>query len=402
MAVRLADSGRRLLCETLSAVCLKNPAEQKGREIMVTRKRQTIMLVDDNQANLNMGKNMLKDIYEVYALPSAERLFKFLETVTPDLILLDVVMPGINGFEVIKILKANPRYANIPVVFVTSKADELDELEGLALGAVDYVTKPFSAAILLKRIENHLLIERQKVELTSLNGSLFEMVKEKTMRITELQNSLITNLADLLEFRDTFTGGHISRTQKYMQLLIMRMIESNTYSDEILSWENMDYLLPSTQLHDLGKLFISDAILYKPGKLTAEEFEIMKSHVAKGVEAIRHLEKNSENQVFLRYAEIVAGTHHEKWDGSGYPAGLRGAEIPLIGRLMAIADVYDALTSTRPYKEPYSPEESAKIIIEGAGSHFDPVLVDIFVTVQNDFAVISGKRGDAEEMGSGE
>ncbi len=360
---------------------------------MLGRNRQTIMLVDDNQANLNIGKNMLKNFYEVYALPSAERLFKFLESVTPDLILLDIGMPGMDGFDVIRILKAEARYADIPVIFVTAKTEETDELEGLALGAVDYVTKPFSAAILLKRIENHLLIERQKAELKKLNDGLIEMVKEKTARISGLQGLIISSLAELVEFRDILTGGHISRTQRYMELLINHMLEYNVYSEELLSWENMEYVVPSTQLHDLGKIFVSDAILNKPGPLTPEEFEVMKTHVTKGVEAIRRLEKKGENRPFLQYAEIAAGMHHEKWDGSGYPAGLKGHDIPLLGRLMAIADVYDALTSYRPYKEPMTADKAADIIIAGSGSHFEPMLVGVFKKVADRFAAVAQNNG---------
>ncbi|MDR1669068.1 MAG: response regulator [Oscillospiraceae bacterium] len=363
---------------------------------MPEKKRQTIMLVDDNQANLNIGKTMLKGSFEVYALPSAERLFKFLETVTPDLILLDIAMPGMNGFDVMRILKADARYTDIPVIFVTSKSEEMNELEGLELGAVDYVTKPFSAAILLKRIENHLLIQKQKAELKRLNDNLIGMVKEQTSQILGLHSSIISIVADLVEFRDVMTGGHVSRTQKYMELLIGRLVEDGVYSEEVLLWENMDYIIPSTQLHDLGKIFISDAILNKPGKLSAEEFDTMKTHAAKGVEAIRRMAAKGENQLFLQYAEIIAGTHHEKWDGSGYPFGLKGLEIPLLGRLMAIADVYDALTSARPYKEPFSAEKSAGIIIDGSAAHFDPVLVEIFRNIQDEFAVIAQEnREDA-------
>ncbi len=360
---------------------------------MYSRQRQTIMLVDDNQANLNIAKNMLKNFYEVYALPSAERLFKFLETVRPDLILLDIMMPGMNGFEVIKILKADARYARIPVIFVTSKTEEVDELEGLALGAVDYVTKPFAAPIMLKRIENHLLIERQKAELKNLNDNLIEMVKEKTAQISRLQNSIISAVAELVEFRDNFTGGHILRTQKYMELMLAGLIEYNVYPEEVLSWEGTEHIVPSTQLHDLGKIFISDAILNKPGRLTDEEFEVMKGHVMKGVESIRRLDKNDETTYFLQYAEVIAAAHHERWDGSGYPAGLKGAEIPLLGRLMAIADVYDALISARSYKAPIAPKEAEKIIVESAGSHFDPVLVEVFKKVANEFAAAALSDG---------
>ncbi len=363
---------------------------------MLTRKRQTIMLVDDNQANLNMGKNMLKDYYEVYALPSSERLFKFLETVTPDLILLDVSMPNMTGFDVIKILKAHVRYADVPVIFVTSRTDEMDELEGLALGAQDYVTKPFSAPILLKRIENLLLIERQKKELKGLNDNLIEMVKEKTTTISGLQSMIIDAIAELVEFRDIVTGGHISRTQKYVELLLNQLVMSNIYDEEILRWENMEYIVPATQLHDIGKIFISDTILNKPGRLSPEEYEIMKTHVACGVQAIRRLQEKAYDQPFLKYAEIVADAHHEKWDGSGYPGNLKGSEIPLLGRLMAIADVYDALTSVRPYKEPCTPQEAADIIVSGAGTHFDPVLVGVFKKVSGEFARIASTSQESE------
>ncbi len=361
---------------------------------MYEQKRSTIMLVDDNQANLSMGKNMLRSFYEVYALPSAERLLKFLEVKTPDLILLDIAMPGMNGFEVMRLLKADSKYADIPVIFVTAKTDETDELEGLALGAVDYVTKPFSSAILLKRIENHLLIQRQKDQLMRLNDNLIEMVRERMEQISQLQSSIISTIAEFLEFRDEITGGHIVRTQKYVDSLINALVQSGTYCDEIGTWDDMEYVVPATQLHDIGKIFISDTILNKPGKLTAAEYEIMKTHVERGVDAIKRLSKNGERQPFLKYAGIVAGAHHEKWDGSGYPQRLQGVQIPLLGRIMAIADVYDALTSQRPYKPPFSPLESEKIIIESAGAHFDPVLVDVFMGIKDQFASIA-RQGDS-------
>ncbi|MDR1705852.1 MAG: response regulator [Clostridiales bacterium] len=354
---------------------------------MTGKKRQAIMLVDDNQANLNIGKNMLKDRYEVYALPSAERLFKFLETVKPDLILLDIAMPGMSGFDVIRILKADARQADIPVIFLTAKSEEMNELEGLTLGAVDYVTKPFSAAILSRRIENHLLIEKQRAELKSLNESLIGMVKEKADQLTGLQSSVINIIAELVEFRDVITGGHIYRTQKYVESLLNRLMDKGVYSDEILAWENMDYIVPSTQLHDLGKIFISDRILNKPGKLTEEEFQIMKTHAEKGAEAIRRMAKTGGERLFLKYAEIAAISHHEKWDGSGYPYGLKGQGIPLIGRLMAIADVYDALTQIRSYREPMPRQEAAKTIYDGSGRHFDPALIEAFEDAEEEFAL---------------
>jgi putative two-component system response regulator len=365
---------------------------------MSAKRKEKIILIDDNMANLTIAQNMIKDHYEVYALPSAIKLFKVMEHVIPDLILLDIEMPDINGYDVIRILKADNRYSDIPVIFVTARSVETDELKGLELGAVDYVTKPFSAAILLKRIETHLSIQENKAELKNANDklkdfneNLLKMVTEKTQRIIELQNSIICIIADIVEFRDDVTGGHISRTQKYMQLILEQLIADSVYSEIILSWENMESLIMSSQLHDVGKISISDAILKKPGKLTPGEFEIMKTHTKIGVEIIQKTERKRGLNNFLKHAAIIAGTHHEKWDGSGYPYGLVKQEIPLEGRIMAIADVYDALISARTYKKPLTTDESARIIIESAGTHFDPELVKAFTKLTNKLALIAGE-----------
>ncbi|MDR1243381.1 MAG: response regulator [Deltaproteobacteria bacterium] len=354
---------------------------------METR-RHKIMLVDDNMANLTMGKTMLKNLYEVYAMPSAAKLFELLEHVTPDLILLDVIMPEMDGYEAIRRLKADPVLADIPVIFITSKNDELSELEGLSLGAIDYIGKPFSAALLLRRIENHLLLVSQKKSLKNYNDNLKDMVNKKTGQIFELQNAVLSTVADMLEFRDDATGGHVSRTQMYLELLVDKLQQEQIYTREIAAWD-MDFLIASAQLHDVGKIAISDAILNKPGRLTPEEFAQMQKHVSIGVEAIDRIAKKTSEHSFLLHARTIAGTHHEKWDGTGYPAGLRGADIPLEGRLMAIADVYDALISKRPYKQPVTTAEAERIIIEERGSHFDPVLVDVFQSVAGYFADIA-------------
>ena len=355
--------------------------------------RQKIMMVDDNKASLIIGKSILEKYYDVYALPSVSKLFDFLKRVTPDLILLDIEMPEINGYKAIAILKSDKRYADIPVIFVTSKSSESNEYDGLALGAIDYVTKPFSAALLLKRIENHLLIQKQKAQLRDYNDNLKKMVKDKTQQVVGLQNAIIGTVADLVEFRDNSTGWHISRTQKYLQTLVEQLINDGIYADELISW-NMDIILPSAQLHDLGKISISDAILNKPGKLTPEEFSIMKTHTQRGVEAIEKMERFGYFADFLEYAKIFAGTHHEKWDGSGYPRGLKGQDIPLEGRIMAVADVYDALISVRPYKKAFPAEAAARIIIEGGGTHFDPALINAFKKLTDEFAAIAGKYKD--------
>jgi putative two-component system response regulator len=346
------------------------------------------MLVDDNMANLATGKNMLKIFYEVFPLPSGAKLFELLEKIVPDLILMDIEMPEMNGYEAIRKLKSDPGLADIPVIFLTAKNDESSELEGLSLGAIDYVSKPFSAPLLLKRIENHLLITSQKKELKNYSDNLEEMVRRKTHQVVELQNAILSTVAEMLEFRDDVTGGHVDRTQKYLKLLVDRLIEEKIYEDETSTW-NLEFLIPSAQLHDVGKIAISDTILNKPGKLTPEEFEEMKRHATVGVDAIERIENGTAEHEFLYHARIIAGTHHEKWDGTGYPMGLRGKDIPLEGRLMAIADVYDAVISTRPYKRPLTTEEAVRIIEAGKGTHFDPTLVDVFLGVADRFAEIA-------------
>ncbi|MCL2791195.1 MAG: response regulator [Desulfobulbus sp.] len=361
--------------------------------------RSKVVLVDDNQANLTVGRNMLKTSYEVYPALSAAKLFEILENILPDLILLDIEMPGINGYEAIKKLKNDARFADIPVIFLTSRSDEISELEGFELGAADFVSKPFSVSLLLKRIENQLLIVRQKRALlahqTTLErhvDDLEEKMLDKTAQVITLQNAVLATVADLVECRDKLTGGHIVRTQLYMKALLEELTRRKIYQEEIATWD-MTFFLPSVPLHDVGKIAITDLILNKPAALTAEEFEIMKTHVTVGVDALEKIMLNTPVHAFLRHTLCIAGTHHEKWDGTGYPMGLRGRDIPLEGRLMAIADVYDALISVRPYKEAFTHEQASKIIEEGAGTHFDPILVDVYLSVASEFAQIVEKVG---------
>ncbi|MDR1545497.1 MAG: response regulator [Deltaproteobacteria bacterium] len=351
-------------------------------------KRQKIMLVDDNMANLVMGKQMLKDSYEVYPIPSAAKLFEVMEHVEPALILLDVMMPEMDGYEAIIKLKAEPRWADVPVIFLTSKNDETSELEGLSLGAIDYVAKPFSAPLLLQRIENQLLIVGQRRQLKNYNDNLQDMVAKKTQQVVDLQNAVLSTVAEMVEFRDNLTGGHVTRTQMYLNVLVDKMLEEKVYLEEVSGWD-LNLLVQSAQLHDVGKIAISDAILNKPGKLTEVEFEEMKKHVIFGLEVIDKIATKTPQQVFLRHARIFAGTHHEKWDGTGYPNGIKGEKIPIEGRLMAIADVYDALISKRPYKEPMPLSQAEKIIIDGRNKHFDSQLIDIFIKVTDKFAEIA-------------
>ena len=355
--------------------------------------RDKILLVDDNLAMLAAGRNILKPHFSVYPAPSAAKLFEFLENVLPDLILLDIDMPEMNGYEAIKKLKSDPRFADIPVIFLTAKSDDDSELEGLDLGAADYISKPFAGPLLLKRIENQLLILRQRKGLQDYTDNLEKKVRDKTREVVNLQNAVLTTVADLVEFRDEFTGGHITRTQLYLEALVLELTRQGKYYETTNSWD-MDFLLPSAQLHDVGKIAISDLILNKPGKLTPEEFEIMKTHVREGEKAVNHIISITDEHAFLKHTLLITGTHHEKWDGSGYPRGLAGAEIPLEGRLMAIADVYDALISERPYKKPLSHEIACEIIEEGSGTHFDPVLVCVFQVIKDKFIKIARAVGE--------
>jgi len=347
-------------------------------------KRKIIFLVDDNITNLTMGRNVLAGHYNVATVDSAERLFKMLEKTIPDMILLDVEMPEMNGYDAIKIIKSKKETKNIPIIFLTAKSDSDSELEGLSLGAIDYIIKPFSPPLLLKRIETHLLVESQRNELLNYNKNLKNLVEAKTKTVLELQNAILRAMAELVENRDDITGKHVERTQTYLGLLIDAMRESDLHTEEIRDW-NIDLVLRSSQLHDVGKIAVKDEILKKNGKLTDEEFAEIKKHPICGEEIIEKIKHNTTEHEFLEHAKIFAATHHEKWDGSGYPKRLKKLEIPLQGRLMAIADVYDALVSDRPYKKAFSHEEAVKIISESSGTHFDPDLVKIFLKVSDKF-----------------
>jgi len=331
---------------------------------------KVIYVVDDNDTNLSMAKEVLLEHYKVITLPSAAKMFAFLEKVAPDLILLDIEMPEMDGFEALSRLKKNAAYADIPVIFLTSMSDTEMEVRGFQLGVVDFITKPFSEPVLLNRIKTHLNID--------------EIIRERTRQIQNLKNSIIYTMADLVESRDKCTGGHIDRTAGYIKILIDAMIDSGVYADELNNW-NIESVISSARLHDVGKISIPDAILNKPGKLTDDEFNEMKKHAAAGERIIEQILIRAENIEFLRNAKLIAGTHHERWDGKGYPNGLTGEEIPLQGRIMAVADVYDALVSERPYKKAFSADEAANIITGGAGTQFDLLIVDTFCKVKEQF-----------------
>jgi putative two-component system response regulator len=337
---------------------------RKGR-LLEMSELKTIFVVDDNVTNLAVAKKELEKDYRVFTIDSAMKMFNLLDKVRPDLILLDVEMPQINGYEAMIRLKAEKDF-NIPVIFLTARSDAETELIGFQLGAVDFVTKPFSAPVLLRHIELHLNMDA--------------LIKRSTEQLRKTQNAIISVVADLVENRDKVTGHHIERTQIYVDILIRALLERGVYSDVISTW-NLDTVIPASQLHDVGKITITDLILNKPGKLTPEEYDIMKTHAAEGERIIDEIINKTGDDSYLAHAKIIAGTHHEKWDGSGYPNGLKGHDIPIQGRIMAIADVYDALRSARPYKKIFSVEESVEIIANDSGTAFDPAMVNVFLEI---------------------
>ena len=344
--------------------------------------QKTIFVVDDNDTNLSKAKDALKDHYRIMTLPSAEKMFALIEKVKPDLILLDIEMPEIDGFEALKRLKENESQADIPIIFLTSMTDSAVEVRGFQLGVIDFITKPFSEPVLINRIRTHMNIDELIRERT-------EQLHQKTVQLQNLQNAIIFGFADMVETRDETTGGHIERTATYIKILTDEMAARGVYADEIGKLD-MELFVSSARLHDVGKIAISDTILNKPGKLTDEEYATMKTHTTAGEHAIDQIAARTDNVEFLRNAKLFAGSHHERWDGKGYPRGLEGVDIPLQGRIMAIADVYDALVSERPYKKPFTADEAVKIIMENSGKQFDPAIADVFYEVREQFDKVRG------------
>ncbi|MCL2718643.1 MAG: response regulator [Lachnospiraceae bacterium] len=334
---------------------------------------KTIFVVDDNDVNLVQAKRALDGHYRVRTMPSAERMLIIIEKIIPDLILLDIQMPDMDGFEAIQKLKESEKTANIPVMFLTASMDDNVEAKGLGLGAVDFVTKPFSTPVLLNRIAHHLHIE--------------ELLKKRTERLERLQDGILEVVVDMVESRDKVTGGHIERTSAYIKILMNKMMEKDGYAEEMKDWD-LDTVISSARLHDVGKISVSDVILNKPARLTPEEYDEIKKHALEGEHIVDKIIAKTGEESFLHHAKLFAGYHHEKWDGTGYPRGLKGCEIPLEGRIMAIADVYDALISERPYKKPFTNEEAVQIIKGDSGKHFDPEVINIFTEVIDEFLTV--------------
>lgn len=360
--------------------------------------RRTILLVDDTPANLAVLNAILKENYKLRIANNGEQALLLAERLPlPDLILLDVMMPDIDGFEVCRRLKNNPVTAEIPVVFLTAKTQEIDEINGFGAGGADYIHKPLSPAIVQVRVKNHLEMQDLKNAIRLHNHDLEDRVAQRTKELLKMQDATIMAMGVMAEMRDEETGLHLKRTQEYMRVLANAVAAHPRFINQ-LDAESIEWMVKSAPLHDIGKVGIPDAILHKPARLTVEEFAIMKKHPEYGRNIILEVERMlGEESQFLRYAREIAYGHQEKWDGSGYPQGQEGDDIPISARLMAIADVYDALRSRRPYKAPFSHEIARKIILEGCGLHFDPDLVAGFERVAEQFAAIAEQYADPDD-----
>ena len=359
--------------------------------------RLTILAVDDTPANIDVVKGVLSDSYFVQAAVNGKMALKIIEKNKPDLILLDIMMPDMDGYEVCEQLKADEATRDIPIIFLTAKVDVEDEARGLELGAVDYITKPISPPILKERVKTHLELKLARDYLKNQNEILEEKVIERTQQMEELQDVTMVAMGSLAEARDPETGNHIRRTQRYVKLLALHLKDHPRFS-HFLTPENITSLYKSAPLHDIGKVGVADHILLKPGKLTEEEFEEMKKHTTYGRDAIAAAEMSMTSaDNFLVFAKEIAYAHQEKWNGSGYPEGLAGDDIPISARLMAVADVYDALISRRVYKPPFPHEKAVAIIQDGRGSHFDPDMVDAFMEIADEYFSISQEFADSEE-----
>lgn len=360
--------------------------------------KATILVVDDNLDNLSLMSSLLKDVYKVKIANNGEKAIKNARSDSPpDLILLDIMMPGLSGYEVCQHLKADPATRHIPIIFLTAMTATEDEKRGLEMGAVDYITKPISPPIVMARVATQLHLKAAADFLRDKNLYLEAEVAKRTREVAAIQDVTILAMASLAETRDNETGNHIRRTQFYVKALAEHLKDHPRFN-HYLTPQTIEMIFKSAPLHDIGKVGIPDRILLKPGRFEPEEFEIMKTHTTLGRDAIQHAETQLGMDVeFLNLAKEIAYGHQEKWDGSGYPEGIGGDDIPIPARLMAVADVYDALISRRVYKEGMPHEKAVKIITEGKGSHFDPDIVDAFLEITEEFQTIAAHFSDSDQ-----
>ena len=360
----------------------------------MTEEQPSILVIDDTPGNLSLLNQLLREHYRVKLANSGPRGLELAALAPPDLILLDIMMPDMDGYQVFQRLRSDPATRRIPVIFLTAKVGAEDEERGLAMGAVDFIHKPIAPSVVLARVRTHLQIRHWQTFLEDKSAWLQQEVESRVSEVFRLQEATIRVMVSLAEFRDECTGNHIRRTQDYVRLLA-DYLSRQPRDAGFLTPEQIDRIAKASPLHDIGKIAIPDHILLKPGRHTPEEFAIMQTHSVKGESMLlRSLHEMGGDNAMLRFACQIARSHHERWDGGGYPDGLAGEAIPLAARLMAVADVYDALRSRRPYKKAFDHAEAVDIIVQGKGSHFDPLLVEAFLALQGVFSEIATKLAD--------
>lgn len=347
-----------------------------------------IMIVDDTPENLHLLTNLLrKENYLVSAFPRGALALRAASQRPPDLILLDISMPGMDGYEVCARLKADSVLRGIPVIFISALDDTGDKTRAFQVGGVDYITKPFQVEEVYARVNTHLLLRQTQQRLQEANCCLEQRVADQLEEINCSQRAMIFALAKLSHMRDDDTGLHLERVQVLCRALATEMAGHAGFASIVTS-HFVATLCQASPLHDVGKVGICDAILLKPGKLTVEEFDVMKTHTSLGAATLETVHANYPHNEFIKMGIDIAKYHHERWDGSGYPCGLKGEGIPLSARIMALVDVYEALRARRPYKEPFSHQKARQIILDNCGSHFDPVVVEAFCAIESQFESI--------------
>lgn len=341
--------------------------------------KNVILVVDDDKTNLALAQKILGAQYRIAASTSGEAALKYLESHRPDLILLDINMPNMDGFEVMEQLRSNINTEMIPVIFLTADNLAETEIKCFQMGAMDFVTKPFVPDILLSRVSKTIELDQYRHNLENMVNVQAQKITEDAQRLGRIQDSVIIGMANLIESRDGSTGKHVKNTQNYVRMIAQELLSRGLFPEE-LTPSYIEDLCKAAPLHDVGKIKIPDAILQKPGKLTPEEFDTMKLHTTHSRKIIQTIIGDIEDEHYVRLVEDIALYHHERWDGTGYPAGLTGNNIPLSARIMAVADVFDALYEERCYKPPIRPvERIMQIMSEGRGTQFDPVIIDVFI-----------------------
>jgi len=351
--------------------------------------RDVILIVDDIEINRMILREILQDDYQIVEAASGSEAFSLLYDggVSPTVVLLDIMMPDIDGFQVLERIKHESSTKSIPVLFITAADSEETESRGLKAGAADYVTKPFNHDIVRARVDNHINLARYRHKLEQL-------VAKKAAEVTKTYEQTLEILATIIEYRNLESGAHIRRTTLLTEVMVAKMLDMEKFRPLLLA-ENVLSLIKASALHDIGKIGISDAILLKPGKLTPDEFEVIKTHTTIGSQIINNIAATlPDNDMYLKYANDICHFHHERWDGGGYPCGLKGEEIPLSARIISVVDVYDALVSPRCYKAAYSHDVSLEIITEGRGTQFDPDVVDLLPELSAVFKSVEESHKD--------